>query len=80
MNPYVIENLCMIRDDDNDNYSDIEDHGDADVVPSRKQHDHGPVLPKRYLPVECQVQDQVSNAGHPYKQGLLPLAGRARNP
>ena len=30
MNPYVIENLCMIRDDDNDNYSDIEDHGDAD--------------------------------------------------
>ena len=30
MNPYVIENLCMIRDDDNDKYSDIEDHGDAD--------------------------------------------------
>ena len=30
MNPYVIEHLCMIRDDDNDNYSDIEDHGDAD--------------------------------------------------
>ena len=30
MNAYVIENLCMIRDDDNDNYSDIEDHGDAD--------------------------------------------------
>ena len=30
MNPYVIENLWMIRDDDNDNYSDIEDHGDAD--------------------------------------------------
>ena len=26
MNPYVIEHLCMIRDDDNDNYSDIEDH------------------------------------------------------
>ena len=30
MNPYVIEHLCMIRDDDNDNYSDVEDHGDAD--------------------------------------------------
>ena len=30
MNPYVIEHLCMIRDDDNDNYSDIEDHCDAD--------------------------------------------------
>ena len=30
MNPYVIEHLCMIRDDDNDNNSDIEDHCDAD--------------------------------------------------
>ena len=26
MNPYVIENLCMTRDDDNDNYYAIEDH------------------------------------------------------